>query len=83
MKPFKFKTTMKLAGYRARAIQGIAFPKKHVTAAVAAEKINEKVSTQVRNDLKGKGELSESLINAIVFKTTVEALPVDLVFDLE
>lgn len=83
MKHFKFKTTMKVTGYRARAIRGIAFTEKHVTASKAAEQINERVSIMARNNLKQAGEFPENLINSIEFKTTVDALTVDYAFSMD
>lgn len=83
MKHFKFKTTMKVTGYRARAIQGIAFTEKRVTASQAAEQINERVAIMARNNLKQAGEFPENLINSIEFKTTVGALTVNYAFSLD
>lgn len=83
MKHFKFKTTMKVTGYRANSIQGIAFTNKRVTASQAAEQINERVAVMAKDNIRQAGKFPESLINSIEFKTTVGALPVDYIIDLD
>lgn len=74
---------MKLPNHRAKPLQGIALTEKRVTASQATEQINERVTVMARNNLKQAGELPESLINSIEFKTTVSALPVDFIIDLD
>lgn len=83
MKHFKFKTAMKLTGYRAKGIQGIAFTEKRLTADQATMAINERVSAMVKEDLKKAGKLPEEVINSIKFETKIENLTVDVVCNLD
>lgn len=83
MKYFKFGTEVKVSGRR-QMVKGVASTKKQrVTAAQATELINERVAAMIKNALKQAGELPESIINSIKFKTTVEALPIDFIIDLD
>lgn len=83
MKHFKFKTEVKVSG-RHQTIKGVAATKKQrVTASQATELINERVVTMVKNALRQTEKLPESVINSIKFKTTVEALPIDFMIDLD
>ncbi len=83
MKHFKFETEVKVSGRRQK-VKGVASTKKQrVTAAQATELINERVAAMIKNALKQAGELPESIINSIKFKTTVEALPIDFIIDLD
>lgn len=83
MKHFKFKTAMKLTGYRAKGVQGIAFTEKRLTADQVATAINERVSATVKENLKKAGKLPEGMINSIKFETKVETLTVDVVYNLD
>ena len=83
MKHFKFKTTVRVAGFRTMPIQGVAYiKKKRVTISHATELINERVALMVKHSFKKSGE-TESVINSLQFKTTVEVLPVDFMIDLD
>lgn len=83
MKYFKFGTEIRVSGRR-QMVKGIVSTKKQrVTAAQATELINERVAAMIKNALKQAGELPESIINSIKFKTTVEALPIDFIIDLD
>ena len=83
MKHFKFNTEVKVSGIR-QVMKGVASTKKQrITATQATELINERVAYMVKNALKQAGELPESIINSIKFKTTVEALPIDFIIDLD
>lgn len=83
MKHFKFNTEVKVSGRR-QVMKGVASTKKQrITATQATELINERVAYMVKNALKQAGELPESIINSIKFKTTVEALPIDFIIDLD
>lgn len=83
MKHFKFKTEVKVSG-RHQTIKRVAATKKQrVTASQATELINERVVAMVKNALRQAEKLPESVINSIKFKTTVEALPVDFMIDLD
>lgn len=84
MKHFKFKTTVKIIGYRSPMIQGVASTKKQrVTISHATELISERVEAMVKHSLKHEGTIPESVINSIKFKTTVEVLPADFIIDLD
>lgn len=83
MKHFKFKTVVKVSGGR-QVIQGVAVTKKQrVTAPQATKMIEERVANMVRNGLKKTGEIPESVINTVKFSTTVDALPIDFMIDLD
>lgn len=84
MKHFKFKTVVKITGYRSPAIQGVASTKKQrVTISQATELITERVAVMVKHSLKQEGKIPASVINSLKFKTTVEVLPVDFIIDLD
>lgn len=84
MKHFKFKTVVKITGYRSPSIQGVASTKKQrVTIPQATELITERVIAMVKHSLKQEGVMPESVINSMKFKTTVEVLPVDFIIDLD
>lgn len=84
MKHFKFKTTVKMVGYRSPMIQGVASTKKQrVSIAQATELISERVAAMVKHSLKQEAAIPENIINSIKFKTTVETLPVDFIIDLD
>lgn len=83
MKHFKFKTTMKVDGYRSKTLQGIAATKKRVTAKQAAEMINGRITVMTKEGLKEAGEFPDNIINSFKFKTTAEALPFDYFIDLD
>lgn len=83
MKHFKFKTTVKVAGFRTTSIKGVASTKKQrISTSHATELINERVALMVKHGFKKTGE-TESVINSLQFKTTVEVLPVDFMIDLD
>lgn len=84
MKNFKFKTVVKIDGYRYPVIQGIATSKKkRITASQATELITERVVAMVKNALKQEGGIPASVINSMKFKTTVEVLPVDFIVNMD
>lgn len=84
MKHFKFKTTVKISGFRTLPVQGVASIKnQRIATARVVELINERVSILVKNGMKQNGEIPESTINSIQFKTTVEVLKVDFIINLD
>lgn len=83
MKHFKFKTTMKVTGYRGKTLQGVAFTKKRVTANQVAEVINAHIATMAKEGLRKTGEFPESVIDSFKFKTTAESLTLDYVVNLD
>lgn len=83
MKHFKFKTVVKVSGGR-QVIQGVAATKKQrVTAPQATKMIEERVGNMVRKGLMEIEKIPESVINSIKFSTTVDALPIDFMIDLD
>lgn len=84
MKHFKFKTTVKISGFRTLPVQGVASIKnQRIATSQVIELINERVSALVKNGMKQTGEMPESTINSIHFKTTVEVLKVDIIINLD